>query len=204
MPKKPQTNSETESHDLIRTFICIELPDSIKQKMDLLQNQLRGIDAQVSWVKPSNVHLTLKFLGGVPSHKIDAVSQATERASHETTVFELEVAGAGCFPSPRSPRVLWVGLADVPEPLANIYKNLADELTSLGFQREKRRFAPHLTIGRLRSPRNGAELAQKLIAAGFESEKFVADQIIVMRSQLKPTGSIYTPISIIPLQQKVL
>jgi len=201
VPKKPQNRSETESQDLIRTFICIELPDSIKQKMELLQNQLRGVDAQVSWVKPSNVHLTLKFLGGVPSLKIDAVSQATERASRDTAAFELEVAGAGCFPSPRSPRVLWVGLADVPEPLVNMYKNLEDELTSLGFQREKRRFAPHLTIGRLRSPRNGAELAQKLIAAGFESEKFVAHQIIVMRSQLKPTGSIYTPIAIIPLQK---
>jgi len=202
VPKKPQTNSETESHDLIRTFICIELTDSIKQKMELLQNHLRGIDAQVSWVKPSNVHLTLKFLGGVPSHKIDAVSQATERASRETTVFELEVAGAGCFPSPRSPRVLWVGLADVPELLVNMYEKLEEELSSLGFQREKRRFAPHLTIGRLRSPRNGAELAQKLIAIGFESEKFVAHQIIVMRSQLKPTGSIYTPIAIIPLQKE--
>ena len=202
MPKKPQNRSETESQDLIRTFICIELPDSIKQKMELLQNQLRGVDAQVSWVKPSNVHLTLKFLGGVPSLKIDAVSQASKRASRDTAAFELEVAGAGCFPSPRSPRVLWVGLADVPEPLVNMYKNLEDELTSLGFQREKRRFAPHLTIGRLRSPRNGAELAQKLIAAGFESEKFVAHQIIVMRSQLKPTGSIYTPISIIALERE--
>jgi 2'-5' RNA ligase len=168
--------------------------------MELLQNQLRGVDAQVSWVKPSNVHLTLKFLGGVPSHKIGAVSQATERASSDTAVFEVEVAGAGCFPSPRSPRVLWVGLADVPEPLVNIYKKLEEELASLGFEREKRRFAPHLTIGRLRSPRNGAELAQKLIDIGFESEKFVARQIIVMRSQLKPTGSIYTPISIIPLE----
>ena len=202
MPKKPQNRSETKSQDLIRTFICIELPDSIKQKMELLENQLRGVDAQVSWVKPSNVHLTLKFLGAVSSHKIEPVSQATVRASRDTAAFEVEVAGAGCFPSPRSPRVLWVGLGGVPDPLANLYKDLEEELAALGFQREKRRFAPHLTIGRLRSPRNGAELAQKLIDIGFESERFVAHQVIVMRSQLKPTGSIYTPISIIPLQQE--
>jgi 2'-5' RNA ligase len=198
VPKKPQTRSETESDDLIRTFICLELPDSIKQKMELLENQLRGVDAQVSWVKPSNVHLTLKFLGGVPQHKIDRVSEALKRASRDTAPFEVEVTGAGCFPSPRSPRVLWVGLAGVPDLLANLYDNLEKELAALGFQREKRRFAPHLTIGRLRSPRNGAELAQKLIGIGFESETFVARQVIVMRSQLKPTGSIYTPITIIP------
>jgi 2'-5' RNA ligase len=197
--RKSQSRPETESRDLIRTFICIELPDSVKQKMELLENQLRGVDAQVSWVKPSNVHLTLKFLGGVPSHKIDRVSEALEHASHDTPAFEIEVAGAGCFPSPRSPRVLWIGLAGVPDPLLRLYTNLEDELATVGFQREKRRFAPHLTIGRLRSPRNGAELAQKLMAMGFESEKFVARQVIVMRSQLKPTGSIYTPISIIPL-----
>ena len=203
MAKKTQNLSETESHDLIRTFICIELPESIKQKMELLENQLRGVDAQVSWVRPSNVHLTLKFLGGVPSHKIDRVSQAAERAARGVAAFEVEVAGAGCFPSARSPRVLWVGLGEVPDALAILYKNLEEELAALGFEREKRRFSPHLTIGRLRSPRNGAELAQKLIAIGFESERFAAREVIVMRSQLKPTGSIYTPLSVTPLQQEI-
>ena len=203
MPRKSQTRSDSESQDLIRTFICIELPESIKQKMELLENQLRGVDAQVSWVRPSNVHLTLKFLGGVPTHKIDRVSQAAERAARDIAAFEVEVAGAGCFPSARSPRVLWVGLAGVPDPLANLYKRLEEELAALGFEPEKRRFAPHLTIGRLRSPRNGAELAQNLIAIGFESERFAAREVIVMRSQLKPTGSIYTPISVIPLEREI-
>jgi 2'-5' RNA ligase len=187
-------------HDLVRTFICIELPEPVKQKMEVLENQLRAIDAQVSWVKPGNVHLTLKFLGGVPPQEIDGVSQAAERAARGTAPFEVEVGGAGCFPSPRSPRVLWVGLAVVPDPLINLYKRLEEELAPLGFEREKRRFAPHLTIGRLRSPRNGSELAQKLISIGFEPQQFVAREVIVMRSQLKPTGSIYTPLSIIPLQ----
>ena len=203
MAKKTQNPSETESQDLIRTFICIELPESIKQKMELLENQLRGVDAQVSWVRPSNVHLTLKFLGGVPQHKIDRVTEALKRASRDTAPFEVQIAGAGCFPSSRSPRVLWVGLAEVPDPLATLYKNLEEELAALGFEREKRRFSPHLTIGRLRSPRNGAELAQKLIAIGFEPERFAAREVIVMRSQLKPTGSIYTPLSVTPLQQEI-
>jgi 2'-5' RNA ligase len=184
---------------LIRTFVCIEIPESIKQRLEDLERQLRGVDAQVSWVRPSNVHLTLKFLGGVPKERIDGVSAAAQRAAQGTGAFEVEVGGTGCFPSGRNPRVLWIGLTAVPDQLVRLHANLEAEFGSLGFEREHRRFAPHLTIGRLRSPRNGAELAQKLMDTGFQPEGFVAHELIVMRSEPKPTGSVYTPISIIPL-----
>jgi RNA 2',3'-cyclic 3'-phosphodiesterase len=193
---------DSKARDSIRTFVCIEIPDSAKQRIDELENQLRGIDAQVSWVKPSNVHLTLKFLGGVPEDKIDAVAGAAERAAQVTGPFEIEIAGTGCFPSARSPRVLWIGLAVLPDELVRLHAALEGDMHSLGFEREARRFAPHLTIGRLRSPRNGAALAQKLMDMGFEPARFVANQIIVMRSQLKPTGSIYTPLKIIPFRTR--
>jgi len=202
LKKKSPKPPAAEGKELIRTFVCIEIPDSIKQKMEDLENRLRRIDAQVSWVKPSNVHLTLKFLGGVAADMIEAVSAAVKRSARATTTFELEVQGTGCFPSPRSPRVFWVGLGSLPEALVQLYTSLEQELARLGFEREKRRFAPHLTIGRLRTPRNGAELAQKLIDIGFESEKFVAREVVVMRSQLKPTGSIYTPLSSSPLRKQ--
>jgi len=202
LKKKSPKPPAAEGKELIRTFVCIEIPDSIKQKMEDLENRLRRIDAQVSWVKPSNVHLTLKFLGGVAADMIEAVSAAVERSARATTTFELEVQGTGCFPSPRSPRVFWVGLGSLPDALVQLYTSLEQELARLGFEREKRRFAPHLTIGRLRTPRNGAELAQKLIDIGFESEKFVAREVVVMRSQLKPTGSIYTPLSSSPLRKQ--
>lgn len=202
MPKKTGNQRDSEGKDAIRTFVCIEIPDSIKQRMEDLETQLRRIDAQVSWVRPSNVHLTLKFLGAVHTDKIDAVSQAAGRAASVTGPIEVEVGGTGCFPSPRSPRVLWIGITALPEELVRLHSSLETEMHSLGFEREARRFAPHLTIGRLRSPGNGAALAQKMMGIGFEPERFVAGEIIVMRSQLKPTGSIYTPLKIIRLQQE--
>ena len=202
MSKKTGKQRESKGKDLIRTFVCIEIPGSIKQRMEELENQLRRIDAQVSWVKPSNVHLTLKFLGGVPTAKMNAVAAAAGRAATTTGPFEIVVGGTGCFPSPRSPRVLWVGLTALPQELLRLYASLEGELNSLGFEREARRFAPHLTIGRLRSPRNGPEVAQKLMEIGFEPEPYLASELIVMRSELKPTGSIYTPISVLPLQEK--
>ena len=199
MSRTTKKRHDGQNKDSIRTFVCIEIPDSIKQRLEDLENQLRRVDAQVSWVKPSNVHLTLKFLGGVPVDRIDSVAEAAERASRGARVFDIEVGGAGCFPSPRNPRVFWVGLTALPEDLVRLHGRLEAELEPLGFEREARRFAPHLTIGRLRSPGTGAELARTLIDIGFEPQRFVARDLIVMRSQLKPTGSIYTPIKTIPL-----
>jgi 2'-5' RNA ligase len=185
--------------DDVRTFICIEIPDSIKERIDRLQDTLRQLDAQVSWTKPANIHLTLKFLGDVEASRIQRVSEALDRAATGISPFEVEIGGTGCFPSPRSPRVLWVGVSNVPELLRQLYSNIEDELAREGFRREKRRFSPHLTIGRVRSRHNSARTADALIANAFESETFIATELILMRSDLKPTGSIYTPQAILRL-----
>jgi 2'-5' RNA ligase len=197
--KKTGNRGEPEAKDSIRTFVCIEIPASVKQRMEDLESELRRVDAQVSWVKPSNVHLTLKFLGGVAKDRIDAVSTAAEHAAQVTGPFGVEIGGTGCFPSARNPRVLWIGLTRLPDELTRLHSSLEQEMASEGFEREAKRFSPHLTIGRLRSPRNSAELAEKLAGTGFEPESFVAREIIVMRSEPKPTGSIYTPLRIITL-----
>src|SRR5438309_7448402 len=119
--------------DAIRTFIAIEIPESIKSRIERLQEPLRQIGAKVSWTKPSNIHLTLKFLGGVEVSRIERVSRAVERAARGIAPFEVEIGGTGCFPSPRSPRVLWVGLPEVPEALRQLYSNLESELEPAGF-----------------------------------------------------------------------
>jgi 2'-5' RNA ligase len=183
---------DSKAEDGIRTFVCIEIPETIKERIAELQRHLRQMDSRVSWTKPSNIHLTLKFLGDVPPSRIESVRQATERSVISIAPFEIEIGGAGCFPSPRSPRVLWVGLITLPDSLNRVHKRLEEELFREGFPRELKRFSPHLTLGRVRDPRNSALLAEELEARGFEGEKFEAREIIVMRSELKPTGSVYT------------
>lgn len=191
--------AERGSRDLIRTFVCIEVPRSIKDRIESLQRALRINNAQVSWVKPSNIHLTIKFLGDVPSSKIESVRGAVERAATGLGEFDIEVSTAGCFPSARSPRVLWVGLGNMPDSLKQLHSNVEVELAREGFPREQKRFSPHLTIGRVRSPQNAARTAEDLIATGFEPETFRATEIIVMRSDLNSSGSIYTPQAILKL-----
>ena len=197
MSKKHQAIDQ--EREVVRTFICIEIPESIKKRVNSLQETLRQTEAQVSWTNPSNIHLTLKFLGGVKASRIERVGKALERSASGIGPFEIGIGGTGCFPSPRSPRVLWVGVSSVPEQLRQLYANLEDELAREGFEREKRKFSPHLTIARIRAPHNSAKVADALIGRGFDSETFIATEVIVMRSDLKPTGSIYTPQSVVQL-----
>lgn len=187
------------SGDAIRTFICIEIPASVKDRIAELQQTLKRANAQVSWTRPSNIHLTLKFLGDVEPSRIEDVRAAVEHAASFITPFELEVSGAGCFPSARSPRVLWIGLSNLPDKLKQLHAGIENELAKAGFPREAKRFSPHLTIGRVRNPQHSKHVAEELIAAGFAPETFRANEVIVMRSDLKPTGSVYTPQAIIPL-----
>jgi 2'-5' RNA ligase len=183
----------------VRTFICIEIPETIKRRIDRLQATIKSVGAQVSWTKPSSIHLTLKFLGDVAASRIKDVEAAVRLAALRVAEFEIEVGGAGCFPNSRNPRVLWVGLTAVPEALRRLQLSIEAELEAGGFPREPKRFSPHLTIGRVRSPEHAREAAERLIAEGFEAERFLAREVIVMRSDLKPTGSLYTPQAIIEL-----
>jgi RNA 2',3'-cyclic 3'-phosphodiesterase len=186
----------------IRTFLCIEIPDTIKARIGDLQRALKQIEARVSWVKPENIHLTLKFLGAVPASRIPSVCEAVSRAASHNSTFEVEVSGTGCFPSVRNPRVLWVGLTNLPNELRQLHKNLEDELAGRGFPRDSKRFAPHLTIGRIRSPEGAPIVARELIEVGFESALAPATRVIVMRSDLRPTGSLYTPQALIELPNR--
>jgi 2'-5' RNA ligase len=192
--------NRTSNIEAIRTFICIDIPASIKGRIEALQSGLRRIDAQASWVKAAHIHLTIKFLGDVPPSRIAGISEGTRRAIGSCSPFQVTVGGTGCFPSPRKPAVFWVGLPQIPEALKILHQAIEDELARDGFAREAKTFKPHLTIARLRNPRNARQLADAHLAQGFEEEDFTAKEVIVMRSQLSPQGSIYTPLDVIRLR----
>lgn len=189
-----ESQASLRSLNLIRTFICIEVPGSIKERIATLQQTLRQHDAKISWVKPSNIHLTLRFLGDVAAVRIPAVGAAVERAALQSRPLEIEAGTTGCFPSVKRPRVFWVGLPAVPDALADLHGWIEEELAREGFPPDDRRFSPHLTIGRVRSPQNASRVAEDLIATGFERESFHAAKVVVMRSDMNPGGSIYSPL----------
>jgi RNA 2',3'-cyclic 3'-phosphodiesterase len=198
-----QTNQASrQAGGAIRTFVCVEVPQGVKARIEALQRALRRGDVPVSWVKPANIHLTIKFLGDVAASKMDGVRRAIERAAQSIPPFDITVAGAGCFPSARNPRVLWVGLGPLPDELCRLHSNIEAELEGEGFAREAKRFAPHLTIARVRDPFKAKRTVEELMAAGFAAETFRASEVIVMRSELHPSGSIYTPQAVVRLNSE--
>jgi RNA 2',3'-cyclic 3'-phosphodiesterase len=186
----------------IRTFICIELPQTVQALLAKFQDSLKRLGADVSWVEPSNIHLTLKFLGDVPEPMLATLSSIVEKAAFSTVPFELQVNGAGFFPNLRAPRVLWVAIQPVPQQLQDLQEWIDVELFKLGIAREDRKFSPHLTIGRVKSPRNLQALVSAMHKLDISSEIVTAREVTVMKSDLRPTGALYTPIKVFPLLGK--
>lgn len=184
----------------MRTFIAIELPESIKRKIGEVQTPLKKTDAFVSWVKPGNIHVTLKFLGEVPEDKIEEVFAATEKALQATKPFTMSLEGMGGFPNLRRPRVIWIGAGSGQEKLSGLAKRIEEEMEEIGFPREKRRFSAHFTIGRVKSPRNIERLAELVESTDFQTEEIQVTEVVVMKSQLDPAGAIYTPLKKVPLE----
>ena len=140
-----------------RTFICLDLPETIRVQAEALQRRLAGLGDKIRWVNPRNLHLTLRFLGEISRSQVETVCLAVRCAAARVDVFPIHLSGTGCFPSPRRPRVFWIGVADA-SPLVRLFETIEEELVSAGFPREARPFSPHLTLGRVRNDRSNARL----------------------------------------------
>lgn len=186
----------------VRSFICIELPDEVKSEIALFQARLKSEPASVSWTKPENIHLTLKFLGDVEEGRLTEIERTLESVAARFSPFELAASGCGVFPNERNPRVLWIGVREDEGHLQRLARAVEDAMAGLGFAREDRPFQAHLTIGRVRAAAGAHELARKLMAQSFPPRLFRADHLTLMRSDLRPSGAIYTPLDVIPLSRR--
>jgi 2'-5' RNA ligase len=161
---------------------------------------LRSRARDVAWVPPENLHVTLKFLGAVEEERLALVGRRLEAVASRARRFELAIAGLGAFPAVSRPRVLWAGISAGGETLASLAAAVDEALEALGFAREARPFAAHVTLGRVRAPRRDPVLAEAL-AAGLQRRfgRLVVDRLTLMRSDLSPHGARYTPLDSWPL-----
>lgn len=185
--------------EMIRTFICIELPSNLKTKLEKITEELKKESkAKISWVKASNLHLTLRFLGDITKDQISIIKSCVEQASQNTNSFTITASGLGTFPNSGRPRVFWVGINDTSKNLLSLQKRVEQELVKAGFGASDHPFSPHLTLGRVKEG-NAQELAEKLSIIKFEPLNFDVSELIVMRSDLRAGGSIYTKLEIVKL-----
>jgi 2'-5' RNA ligase len=180
---------------LLRSFLAIELPKAILHKIEEVQEDLKSSHADVRWASPEKIHLTLKFFGNIGESRIEPIVKSIEGPIRTTSPFSLTIRGMGAFPHLKNPRVIWVGLVDGNGMLAPFQRQLEIQFEKIGFQAEDRPFHPHLTLGRMKSSRGKEELVWRIEKHGEEEfGDFQVERMLLFKSDLRPTGPIYTPL----------
>lgn len=188
----------------IRTFLAIPLTDEATRGLARLQEQLKDAlpPNTVRWTVPENIHLTLHFLGDVEEKHIETIVNALNDVSLAHSAFSLELTNLGCFPSPRRPRIVWVGLSGETRTLIDLQQRLGKRLKdAIGFLPDSRSYSPHLTIGRVKKgvPQHrmrelGPSLENEIARVGHLAALPV-HHIRFVRSDLRPSGPIYTTLA---------
>jgi RNA 2',3'-cyclic 3'-phosphodiesterase len=188
----------------VRCFVAVDVSPAVREALAARQAALARAAgrADVRWVDPERVHLTLRFLGETPEARLDGLIAALRTASAEHPVLHLAARGVGGFPTITRPRVVWVGVdGDVTE-LVRLAGAVALALAPLGFPPETRPFSAHLTVGRVRSPRGLDRLVKALVAAGRpDLGAWTADEVVLYRSHLHPQGATYEALARLPLKK---
>jgi len=191
----------------VRTFVAVQLNDSIKEELNRAQALLKrkGIADQVRWVQPRSIHVTLKFLGDVPVSRLKEIVVAIEQASDGVGPFSLSLGGLGCFPSASRPNVIWIGVDEDTKELARLQARIQDRLSDLGYPPEKRKFTPHLTLARVGRHVKAEDRRHLGLSIERQSLHLMAemevDEISLMKSDLTPAGARHTRLAAIELER---
>jgi 2'-5' RNA ligase len=175
----------------VRLFVALEIPAAVQDKLSTLLKNLRELSSQPRWVRPENLHLTLKFIGEVAPDKLGAFRSALASVRSHSPV-KLEFRGLGYFPNEKRPRVFWAGM-DASANLKILAADIDSATEKLGIPRDERPFSPHLTLARFQPP----GLPEKLRSAiqqtlAYEFGSLETRQFHLIESKLKPSGAEYT------------
>ncbi|MGA8832282.1 MAG: RNA 2',3'-cyclic phosphodiesterase [Desulfomonilaceae bacterium] len=181
----------------IRTFLALDLPEDVTCFLGNISNRLKQSRADVRWVNPTSIHLTLKFLGNIIDAQIPDIETALRPVLSSQSPVQIEISDIGAFPNLRQPRVVWVGVSDTSGRLVKMVSLIEDAFDRVGFQRESRSFNPHLTLGRTKSNRDKERLVDLINSMNpTPSITFVADRATLFQSILEPAGSRYKVLSV--------
>lgn len=201
--------------NMIRTFVAVDLDTDLRKTLGWTQVQVKdrimpevlrlAPDVRIQWVRPDAVHLTLKFLGDIAEARVEEIHRALSATVLARPRFSVEVKGLGVFPDLRAPRVLWVGLSGQPgqiDSLVRLAEDVDVALHGLGFPRELKPFSPHLTLARIKE--RSRDVGKALAGSGLLTQmaslgSCVVHAVALMKSDLTPSGAIYTRLWEVPL-----
>jgi 2'-5' RNA ligase len=196
--------------DTLRLLIAIELPDTAIRALETVRDRVRQIDTEraIRWSSGDGFHLTLKFLGEAPDERLSTIRGTLVDAVRESKIapFGLSIDGLGGFPDVFAPRTVWAGVHGDLEQLRRLQKVVESAIAPLGFPTESRPFSPHLTLGRARQGAPRAKLVafgRKLASLDIgEITHWQVETVSLMKSELRPSGAIYTELVTCELNSK--
>ncbi|MBU2540973.1 MAG: RNA 2',3'-cyclic phosphodiesterase [Candidatus Omnitrophica bacterium] len=183
----------------IRAFIAVELEAEIKDEILRIQDILKTSEADVKWVKPENLHITLKFLGNVQQEKIEKIKDALIGCLSYFKPFSLKLNSLGIFPKIANPRVIWINAVSADNALEKLAASTEAALVSLKFPKEKRTFKSHITLGRVRSNRNREKLSGVFEKTDICQKEMMTEAVSLFKSALSSAGPHYEVLSTIKL-----
>ncbi len=196
-----------EDMNLLRAFIAVEIPREIRDAVGKAMVPLqKGIGSIVHWVPVENMHLTLKFLGDVSAANVEMLSEMLRAEADLFHCFDLRLSGLGSFPNLKRPRVIYIGI-QAPATLEALQRGIESASRRLGYESEERGFSPHLTIGRVKHASRVTASEQQTIRRTLEKTRIDllgtarVDSVHLYKSDLKPTGSVYTRLYSAPLRK---
>ncbi len=179
----------------MRVFIAIKLTPEIETRLSGIQNKLKTSGAGVKWVEPQNIHLTLKFLGERDDKKIEAIKAVLNETAARWKEYDLEPSSIGAFPSISRPSVIWAGIAKGREETTRLAADIEEGIAKTGIPKEKRPFACHITLGRVKTPGNTQRLAEVLRSLGEDLPQgqvmLRVERITLFKSTLTAKGPVY-------------
>lgn len=185
----------------MRAFIAVEISEEARGAVARLQSELQSVGADVKWVEPENLHLTLKFLGEIGESQAEQLADQL-KSSLVLSPFAFTLEGTGAFPKLENPRIIWAGTGAGKEQLAGLAREVEEACGRCGFPPEERPFSPHLTIGRVRSRNRVESLAQRLGSAEFKAGSPTrVEKAVLFQSTLTRSGPVYRPVREIPLKR---
>ena len=182
----------------IRTFIAVPLSLELMTVMASVQKQLVASGAEVKWESPDKFHITLKFLGDTDSSLVPEIASQLRNSIGSFPAFDLSYVKVGGFPNVDRPRVVWIGTTESPQIL-HLQSHVEEVCASFGIAKDDRPFHAHITLGRVKGSRNLERLTATLKSITFEPLLARCTEVHFVRSELKPTGSVYTLLNSIPL-----
>ncbi len=195
--------ADTEAQTSYRLFVAITVPEEVRAKILKAQDRLRKLlpEQAARWARPEQFHLTLRFLGQVEAGRIEPLEAALRGACAGFGPLRLIASRIGFFPRPRSPRVVWVGVADEQQVLPAVWSAVQSATNAFTTEAPEDKFVGHITLARIKSirPREAqamAAQAEELAEAAFG--QWTATGLEIIRSQLSPTGARYSTLKSIP------